>query len=63
MERINLKMSVSLEKELEFAHLNLDLNTINFDQLRNPFAGYHSIDDAEEILKNNERPSQSLLYP
>lgn len=39
------------EKEIEWAHLNLDLNSIDFARLRDPFEKYHSVDNYIEVLK------------
>ena len=41
---------ITIDKELEYAHLGLNLNEVNFDTLRNPFEKYNSRDDYMEIL-------------
>lgn len=44
------KLSDLEKKQIEFAHLGLDLTKVDFDKLRNPFANYHSAEYYEEIL-------------
>ena len=42
---------ISNSKKIEYSHLNLDLDKINFSTLRNPFKDYRSLEDYEIILK------------
>ncbi len=38
-------------KQIEYAHLHLDIPNIDFKKLRNPFEMYRSTDDYAEIWK------------
>ncbi len=44
------------KKEIEYAHLNLDLSKVDFDRLRDPFPLYGGIEDFKEILKAMREP-------
>lgn len=43
--------NISLQKKLDYAHLNIDLDTVDFSSLRNIFEYYRSIEDYESILR------------
>ncbi len=38
-------------RELEYAHLNLDISKVNFRKLRNPFKHYNTVEDYMQVLK------------
>ncbi len=57
MENYVKMADVTLQKELEHAHLNLDLTTVNFDTLRNVFQYYKSIEDYPKILELMRDPA------
>ena len=41
---------ITLDKELKYAHLGLDLHSVDFDKLRNPFINYKGREDYEQII-------------
>lgn len=45
------KLTERDRQEIDSAHLGLDFNAIDFDRLRDPFAGYYSTDSYMEVLK------------
>lgn len=45
------KLTELENKEIELSHLNLDLPSIDFSKLRNPFENYKSVEDYMEIMK------------
>ena len=38
-------------KCIEYSHLNLDLENLDWSILRNPFSGYKSVEDYEKIIR------------
>lgn len=50
------KQDELLAKEIEYAHLGLDLSQVDFKRLRDPFANYYSKEQYTEILKAIREP-------